>query len=109
MAYDSGLAERVAEAFVALGAPTVRQKNVFGGRGFMLGKSAAVIAWGEGLIVKSPPGEYAAALAMPDVTPFAPGGDRPMGTWVVVAASAVADDPELREWVARGMRGIGRG
>jgi len=109
MPYDPGLVERVAEAFVALGTPSARQKNVFGGRGFMVGKSAAVIVWGDRLLVKTPPPEYASALGMPDVTPFAPGGERPMGTWVVVAPDAMADDPELRDWVARGLRGIGRG
>jgi hypothetical protein len=109
MPYDPGLVERVAEAFVALGTPSARQKNVFGGRGFMVGKSAAVIVWGDRLLVKTPSTEYASALGMPDVTPFAPDGERPMGTWVVVAPDAMADDPELRDWVARGLRGIGRG
>ena len=49
----------------------------------------------------------AAAINFPDVLiiedkyqlkpqrPFAPGGERPMGTWVVVAGDVVADDPEL--------------
>jgi hypothetical protein len=109
MPYDPGLVERVAEAFVVLGTPSARQKNVFGGRGFMVGKSAAVIVWGDRLLVKTPAAEYDSALGMSDVTPFAPGGERPMGTWVVVAPDAMADDPELRDWVARGLRGIGRG
>jgi hypothetical protein len=108
MAYDPGLAERVAAAFVSLGHPHARQKNVFGGRGFMLGKSAAVIVWGEGLLVKSPPNEYAVALAEPGVTPFAPDGERPMSTWVVVPADAVADDPQLEDWIRRGVRALGR-
>ena len=108
MPYDPGLVERVAEAFVALGTPSARQKNVFGGRGFMVGKSAAVIVWGDRLLVKTPPPEYASALGMPDVTPFAPGGERPMSTWVVVPADAVADDPQLEEWVRRGVRALKR-
>lgn len=108
MAYDRGLAERVAEGFVALGVRGAREKNVFGGRGFMLGKSAAVIVWRDGLLVKMPPGEYAGALGMQHVTPFAPDGARPMSTWVVVGADAIADDPELREWIGRGMRALGR-
>jgi TfoX/Sxy family transcriptional regulator of competence genes len=109
MPYDPGLVERVAEAFVALGISSARQKNVFGGRGFMVGKSAAVIVWDDRLLVKTPPSEYAAALGTTDVTPFAPGGERAMSTWVVVPPDAMADDPELRDWVARGLRGIGRG
>lgn len=106
MAFDSGLVSRVADQMLQLGERTVRQKNVFGGRGFLAGKSTFVIVWGDGLIVKVPPSEYAAALAQPDVTPFAPGGERPMGTWVVVAADAIADDPELAEWVRCGLRSV---
>ena len=108
MPFDTGLSERVAATFDALGYPLVRQKNVFGGRGFMLGKSAAVIVWRDGLLVKTPPNEYDAALREPGVVPFAPGGDRPMTTWVVVPADAVADDPQLEEWVRRGCRALGR-
>ena len=108
MAYDPGLVARIADALVGLGRRGMRQKNVFGGRGFLSGKSTFVIAWGDGMIVKCPPDEYQAALAEPGTTPFAPDGERPMGTWIVVAPDAIADDPELAEWVARGLRAIGR-
>ena len=106
MPYDPALVERVDAALPRLGARGVRQKNVFGGRGFLIGKSTFVIVWGEGLLVKTPAAEYAAALGEPGVTPFAPGAERPMGTWVVVPADLVADDPELAEWVARGFRAV---
>lgn len=106
MPYDAGLVERVADALPALGARGARQKNVFGGRGFLLGKSTFVIVWGEGLLVKAPPAEYAEALATTGVTPFKPDGGRPMSTWVVVPADAVADDPELAAWVGRGLRAV---
>lgn len=107
MPYDPGLVARVADALAPLGVRGARQRGVFGGRGFLLGKQTFVIVWGEGLIVKVPPAEYAAALAEPGTTPFAPDGGRPMGTWVVVAADAVADDPQLQDWVARGVRAVG--
>ncbi|HVE78029.1 MAG TPA: TfoX/Sxy family protein [Gemmatimonadaceae bacterium] len=106
MAYDPGLAARVADALERLGRRGARQKNVFGGRGFLAGKSTFVIVWDDGLLVKTPVGEHAAALAAPGVTAFAPDGERPMGTWVVVPADAIADDPELDEWVARGLRAV---
>ncbi len=108
MPYDAALAERVAAAFERVGHAHARQKNVFGGRGFMLGTSAAVIVWDERLIVKTTPAEYQDALAQRGVVPFAPGGERPMGTWVVVDAEVIADDPELAEWVARGVRAVRR-
>ena len=106
MAYDSGLVARVADALAQVGERAIRQKNVFGGRGFLAGSSTFVIVWDEDLIVKTPRGEYKAALAVPGVTPFAPGEEKPMGTWVVVAGECVADDPELAEWVRRGLRGV---
>jgi len=31
-----------------------------------------------------------------------------MGTWLVVPADAIADDPDLTEWVRRGLKGIRR-
>ena len=107
MAYDPALVERVDAALPRLGARGIRQKNVFGGRGFLLGKSTFVIVWGEGLLVKAPAAEYAASLAEPGVVAFSPDGGRPMGTWVVVPADRIADDPELADWVARGLRAVG--
>jgi TfoX/Sxy family transcriptional regulator of competence genes len=108
MAYDAGLVERVADTLVRIGERAVRQKNVFGGRGFLIGKSTFVIVWAEGLLVKTPPDEYDRLLGEPGIEPFAPGGERPMGTWLVVPAEAIADDPDLDDWVRRGLKGIRR-
>ena len=108
MSYDSGLVTRVDDALRTLGERGARQKNVFGGRGFLAGKSTFVIVFDDDLIVKVAPAEYDAALGERGVTPFAPDGERPMSTWVVVSGDSVADDPELAEWVQRGLRGIGR-
>ena len=107
MAYDHGLAERVSDVLRRIGECAVRQKNVFGGRGFLAGKSAFVIVWGdEGLIVKTPRAEYPSLLHLPGVVPFAPDGERSMTTWVVVATDVIADDPELEEWVRRGLAAV---
>ena len=108
MAYDSGLVTRVDDALRTLGERGTRQKNVFGGRGFLAGKSTFAIVFDDDLIVKVPPAEYEAALRTAGVTPFAPDGESSMGSWVVVSGDTVADDPELAEWVERGLRGIGR-
>jgi TfoX/Sxy family transcriptional regulator of competence genes len=108
MAFDSGLVERVADVLLQIGERGVRQKSVFGGRGFLVGKSTFVIVWGEGLLVKTTTAEYDDLLAQPGITPFTPGGEGAMGTWLVVPADAIADDPELADWVRRGLRGIRR-
>ena len=103
---DPGLVARVADALEQLGERAVRQKNVFGGRGFLVGKSTFAIVWDDDLLVKTTPDDYTRALAEPGVTPFAPDGEQPMGTWVVVAGDSIADDPELVEWLRRGVRAV---
>lgn len=106
MKYDPGLAARVADAVEQIGERGIRQKNVFGGRGFLLGKHAFVIV-GDGLIIaKLTPDDYPRALTESGVTPFAPGGERPMGTWVVVDDEVVADDPELIDWIRRALASV---
>lgn len=108
VSYDAGLVARIEDLLATAGIRGARQKNVFGGRGFLLGKSTFAIAWSEGLLVKVPAGEYAAALAERNVSPFAPDGEKPMSTWVVVGEDAIADDPELVEWLRRGARAVSR-
>jgi TfoX/Sxy family transcriptional regulator of competence genes len=105
MSYDQGLADRVRDSLQRLGERGAREKNVFGGRGFLLGKTTFLIVGDEELILKSAPAEYEACLARPGVTPFAPGNERPMSTWLVVPQDLVADDPELADWVALALRG----
>lgn len=108
MTYDRGLTARIEDGLAQIGERNMRQKNVFSGRGFMDGKSAFVIVWDSDLIVKTAPSEYAECLAEPGVTPFAPNGEKPMSTWVVVEADSIADDPELVEWLRRVLRGVRR-
>ncbi|HEX7123487.1 MAG TPA: TfoX/Sxy family protein [Gemmatimonadaceae bacterium] len=105
MPFDPGLAERVRDVLQRLGERAAREKNVFGGRGFLFLKTTFLIVWDDGLIIKTAPDDYEAALATPGVTPFAPDGERPMSTWVVVPTDLVADEPELEEWVRRAIRG----
>ena len=106
MSYDPGLAARIADTLLGMGERGVRQKNVFGGRGFLVGKSTFAIAWDEGLIVKARADDYHSLIQEPGVTPFAPDGEKPMSTWLVVAADAIADDPELAEWLRRGLSAV---
>jgi TfoX/Sxy family transcriptional regulator of competence genes len=108
MAYDEGLVQRVADLLHQLGERGMRQKGVFGGRGFLRGKSTFLIVWGDGLLVKTSKAGYPRALALAGVTPFAPDGEKPMSTWLVVAAEQVAEDPELREWIERGLESLSR-
>jgi hypothetical protein len=40
------------------------------------------------------------------VRSFTPGGER-LGTWVEVEEALIADDPELQDWLAAGLRSLG--
>jgi TfoX/Sxy family transcriptional regulator of competence genes len=103
---DQGLVARVADALEAMAERAVRQKNVFSGRGFLIGKKTFAIVWNDSLLVKTPVSEYDALRGEAGVSPFAPGGERAMSTWLVVEAELIADDPELTEWLRRALRGI---
>ena len=106
MTYDLGLAARVADALLQRGERAIRQKNVFGGRGFLVRKSTFAIVWEDRLIVKSTREDYERFLGEPGVTPFAPNDEKPMSTWLVVSAEELADDPQLGEWLDRALRAV---
>ncbi len=106
MAYDPGLVARIADLLPRAGAAGARRKNVFGGMGFMIGRSAAVIASQDELLVKVPRDAYDELRARPGIEPFRPGGEGAMGTWLVVPTDAIADDPELLEWLELGVRAV---
>jgi TfoX/Sxy family transcriptional regulator of competence genes len=106
MAYDSGLVARVSDSLATLGERGARQKNVFGGRGFLIGKTTFLVVFENGMLVKTHRDDYQRLLASPGATPFAPNGERPMSTWITVSDEAIAEDPELTEWVAHGLRAV---
>jgi TfoX/Sxy family transcriptional regulator of competence genes len=103
--HDEGLLQRCLDGLAAMGERGIRDKNVFGMRGLMRGKSMFAAVGEESMIVKVAASEYQAALRKEGVHPFTPGGQK-LGTWVEVQEDAVADDPELREWLATGLRAL---
>lgn len=104
--HDEGLLQRCLDCLSGLGERAVRDKNVFGMRGLLRGKSMFAAVGEAGIIVKVTAGEYDAALRRAGVRPFMPGGQK-LGTWVEIDEDAVADDPDLRDWLAIGLRAIG--
>ena len=105
MAYDEGLLERCMDALRALHVTGVRTKNVFGMRGLMHGSKMFSAVGEESIIVKLTQAEYGGRSTMPGARPFMAGGSK-LGMWVEVDSEAIADDPELREWLATGLRAI---
>ena len=103
--HDEGLLQRCHDCLDALGERGIRDKNVFGMRGLMRGKSMFAAVGEDSIIVKVPAADYAAALTRPGVQPFAPGGQK-LGTWVEISEDAIADDPDLRDWLSTGLRAL---
>ena len=103
--HDEGLLQRCLDCLAGLGERGIRDKNVFGMRGLMHGKSMFAAVGETGIIVKIPAPEFDAALQRPGVRSFTPGGQK-LGTWVEIDDDAIADDPELRAWLATGLRAI---
>ncbi len=105
MAYNEGLLERCMDALHALRVSGVRTKNVFGMRGLMQGSKMFSAVGAESIIVKLIEAEYGELSTRPGVRPFMAGGSK-LGNWVEIDGEAIADDPELREWLTAGLRAI---
>ncbi len=96
MAYDTGLAERMA-AIIGL-RPDMEEKKMFGGIVWMLNGNMCVGVWRDYLIVRV--GVEAAGKIMPE--PGVSAMDitgKPMKGWAKVAPDGVADDDELRRFI----------
>lgn len=106
MPYDDGLLERCLDALDVLGARPIRHKNVFGMRGLLRGDRMFAAVGEDAIIVRMMASEFGPALDRERVRAFMPGGSR-LGTWVEIDAEVVADDPDLRDWLAAGLRSLG--
>ncbi|MGQ0814177.1 MAG: TfoX/Sxy family protein [Gemmatimonadota bacterium] len=103
--HDEGLLERCRDCLVAMAITGVRDKNVFGMRGLMRGKQMFAAVGESSIIVKLRTEELEDALVKEGIERFTPGGQS-LGTWVEIRDDVVADDPDLRDWLAAGLRGI---
>jgi TfoX/Sxy family transcriptional regulator of competence genes len=106
VAYDEALLERCLDRLRELRVSALRHKNVFGMRGLLRGARMFAAVGESSIVVRLLPGDYARAVKKKGVRPFMPGGSR-LGTWVEVEDRLVADDPELRDWLAAGLRSLG--
>jgi len=105
MAYDPGLLTRCLDRLGELGPGPFRHKSVFGMRGLLRG-SRMFAAVGEGrIVVRLAARALPGALRRRGVRPFMPGGER-LGSWVEVDEAAVAEEPDLRAWLAAGLRSL---
>lgn len=101
MTYDVELADRVRH--VVRAEPGLTERRMFGGLAFLVDGHLAVSASGEGgLLLRVDPARTEALVDEPLVGRFRMRG-REMEGWLRVDAAAVADDDDLRRWVAHGV------
>ena len=100
MAYDEGLAHRVLGLLDDQ--PSLVEKKMFGGVGYMVQGNMACGVNGKDLIVRVGPDRYQETLAQPHARPFDMTG-RPMTGWVMVDTGGTALEADLADWVQQGV------
>jgi hypothetical protein len=96
MAYDEGLAERVAELM-----PRAVQKKMFGGLAFMERGHLICGILGDEIMARVGIEGTEAALMEEGVREFDLTGNKMRG-WVLVSQEVLPEDEELRAWIERG-------
>jgi TfoX/Sxy family transcriptional regulator of competence genes len=105
MAFDESLAARIRDALARKRG--VEEKKMFGGVGFLLNGNMLVGVWKDSLIVRFGPDSYDHALLEPHVKEFDITG-RPMKGWVLVEPEGVEDDDQLKDWIVRALKFVGK-
>jgi TfoX/Sxy family transcriptional regulator of competence genes len=100
MAYDEQLANRVREALNEQ-TPTIERK-MFGGLVFMVEGNMCCGVSREDLLLRLGAAESEAATARPHARPMMM-KDKPMRGFVRVEAEGLAEEHELREWIAEAL------
>jgi TfoX/Sxy family transcriptional regulator of competence genes len=98
MAYNADLAERVRLEIIDREGLT--ERNVFGGRGFLIDGNMACGVIGNDVLLRPGPEALNQALALPYCAQFE-GNGRVMTGWVRMLPAGHDDDAILREWVRR--------
>ena len=105
MAFDESLAARIRDALARR--RHIEEKKMFGCICFLINGNALAGVWGDRLIARLGPDEGEAALREPHVRAFDITG-RPMRNWVVVEPEGVEDDDQLKGWIQRAMKFVGK-
>ena len=105
MAFNEVLAERIRRGLARK--KGVEQKKLFGCACFLLGGNVLVGVWKDSLIARVGPDGYEDALLERYVREFDITG-RSMKGWVVVAPEGVQDDDQLKDWVQRAVKFVGK-
>ena len=105
MAFSEALAERIRQRLARR--KNVEEKKMFGGVGFLLNGNMLVGVWKDSLIARLGPDQAREALLEPHVKEFDITG-KPMKGWVLVEPEGVVDDEQLKDWIQRAVKFVGK-
>src|SRR5438128_6310312 len=105
MVFDEFVAQRIRHTLARK--KGIDEKKMFGGIGFLLNGNMLVGVWKNSLIVRLGDEQGEEALLEPHVKEFDITG-RPMKNWVLVALEGIADDDQLKSWIQRAVKFVGK-
>ena len=105
MAFSEKLAERTRHLLARR--KGIEEKKMFGGVGFLLNGNLLVGVWKDSLCVRLGPEQAEKALPEPHVKEFDITG-RPMKGWVLVEPEGVTSDDQLKGWIQRALKFVGK-
>jgi hypothetical protein len=105
MAFNEALADRIRQGLARK--KGVEERTLFGCACFLVGGNVLVGVWKDALIARVGPDGYEDALLERHVREFDITG-RPMKGWVVVAPEGVEDDEQLKGWIERATKFVGK-
>ena len=105
MAFSESLAARIRDALARK--KNIEEKKMFGCICFFLNGNALAGVWKDRLIARLGPDEGEAALREPHVRAFDITG-RAMKGWAMVEPEGVEDDEQLKDWIQRAIKFVGK-
>lgn len=105
MAFDESLVARIRQCLSRK--KSISEKKMFGGVVFFLYGNMLVGVWKNSLIVRLGDEQAEEALLEPHVREFDITG-MPMKRWAVVTPEGVEDDRQLKAWIQRAIKFVGK-
>src|SRR5450755_3549741 len=105
MAFNEALAQRIRGALARK--KNIEERKMFGGICFLLNGNMLVGVWKDSLIVRLGADQGEDALLEPHVKEFDITG-RPMKNWILVEPEGVVDDDQLKDWIQRAVKFVGK-
>ena len=106
MAFDEALAKRIRHLLALR--KHVEKKRMFSGIGFLLNGNLLVGVRKDSLLVRLGPEQSDEALKQAHVSEFEIKGRGTMKGWVVVSLEGVQNDDQLKGWIERAVKFVGK-